>query len=127
MADGSVQLPLPTGATVKAVGITNSAWAPQSITMETSSGQRVSWTGVGAQDNHVVGQVTFPASPDAGETVKVWMQHDAGEGWRPSAIKVDRYGTDGLTGYVVGGREGGAGEAGAYWNTVVLLYWPSGA
>ncbi len=127
MADGSVTLPLPTGTTVKVVGITNSAWWPQMIILETSSGQTVNWTGVGAQDNHLVGQVTLPPSPDTGETLKVWMQYDAGEGWRTSAVKVDSYNMDGLEGYVVGGQDGGGRpDGGAYWNTLALVYWAPG-
>ncbi|HEX6085098.1 MAG TPA: hypothetical protein VF266_11270 [Thermoanaerobaculia bacterium] len=122
MSDGIVILDLAVHGTIQITGITNSASWPQQITVEPSGGPAQTWTGTGMQSNSVVGQYTIPESATPTQ-LKIQMQYDSGSGFQPSQIEFREFQMPGLSGFVVGGQDGGGRPNGpAYWNTIVFIY-----
>jgi len=123
-----VILDLPANTTIMITGLTNAQGWSEQIIVVPAGGPALTWTGTGAQSNQVVGQYTM--APSAGPTqVKVQMQFDPGSGYQPSEVQSVPFSfpQGGLSGYVVGGQDGGGrGSGPAFWNTLVFIYYATG-
>jgi hypothetical protein len=127
MSVTKVQIPLPANSTIRLTGITNSGSWAQQIAFQTPDGKPVSWTGNGNQNNKVIGQLVIGPYSTSGQMLTVTMAYNAGSGFQPSQIKTDSFNLDGLSGYIVGGQDGGGRPSGdAYWNTILFVYWAYG-
>ena len=126
MANGVVILDIPANATIQITGLTNSGFWTQQIIVEPAGGPALTWTGNGTQSNQVVGQYTM--APSAQPTqLKVQMQYNSGSGFQLSQVEFVPFTLPGLSGFVVGGQDGGGRGAGpAFWNTVVFVYYAPG-
>jgi len=127
MSETKIQIPLPANSTIRLTGITNSGGWGQQIAFETPDGKLYDWVGTGAQTNQVVGQMLIGPYSTPEQMLTVTMAYDAGSGYQPSQIQADSFNLDGLSGYVVGGQDGGGRPSGdAYWNTILFVYWAYG-
>jgi hypothetical protein len=125
---GSVVLDFPPNATIRITAITNSGEWTQEIVLSTPDGSPLAaWTGTGGQSNKVVGQLTIPKSAAAAQ-IKVGMSYSSGsDGPQPSTILSAPFSFQGLSGFVVGGQDGGGRPNGpAFWNTMVFIYYAVG-
>ena len=126
MANGVVIVNIPANATVQITGFTNSGSWAQQIIVEPAGGPALTWTGNGAQSNKVVGQYTMAKSAKATQ-LKVQMQYNSGSGFQLSQVESVPFNMPGLSGYVIGGQDGGGRPNGpAFWNTVVFVYYAPG-
>jgi hypothetical protein len=127
ISPGVVVVPLPMGSSVKVTGFVNtSGWAQQIIVAPTG-GPALTWTGNGTMDNRVVGQVTLAPAKTSDQQLKVQMQYNPGGGYQLSDVRIWVFNEPGLSGYVIGGQDGGGRPVGpAYWNTMVFVYWAVG-
>ena len=122
-----IQIPLPANSTIRLTGMTNSGSWGQQINFETPDDKLYSWTGTGEQTNQVVGQMLIGPYSVPEQMLTVTMAYDAGKGYQPSQVQADAFNMDGLSGYVVGGQDGGDRPSGdAYWNTILFVYWVYG-
>ena len=127
MAIGQVSVPLPTKANIKITGFTNTGGWGEQITITAPGAAPIVWTSNGAQDNHLVGQTKVAPLSQEGQQLNVAMAFNPGPGWKPSAVTIFAYNEPGLSGYLIGGQDGGGRPSGpAYWNTLVLVYWAEG-
>jgi len=127
MATNKIQVPLPANATIRVNGITNSGGWSQQIIFETPDKKVYTWQGTGNQNNQVIGQMEIGPYTTGGQVLNVAMNYDSGKGFQPSQVKVDSFNMDGLSGYIVGGQDGGGRPSGdAYWNTILFVYWAEG-
>ena len=127
MSETKIQIPLPANSTIRLTGITNSGGWGQQIAFETPDGKLYDWVGTGAQTNQVIGQMLIGPYSTPEQMLTVTMAYDAGSGYQPSQTQTDSFNIDGLSGYVVGGQDGGGRPSGdAYWNTILFVYWAYG-
>lgn len=126
MPKGSVTIPVPANTHVSIVGITNSGYWAQRISVTPSWTGGAQWTGTGGQTNKLVGSITLApyTGPEPVASIQIAMAYDPGGGFQPSAIETDSYNLAGLDGYVVGGQDGGGRkpDAPAYHNTIAFVY-----
>ena len=123
---GVIIVPVPQNTTVKVTGFTNSGGWTQQIVVTPLGAPASTWTSTGAQDNRVVGQISLAGSATA-TSITVQMQFNPGDGFQPSTVKAWASEAPGLSGYVIGGQDGGGRPSGpAFWNTLVLIYWAVG-
>jgi hypothetical protein len=121
----TVTISVPDNSSVKIDGFTNSASWTQQITVSPSCQASIVWTGTGAQDNKLVGQLTVP--PGVNKTVTIAMAFNSGSGFVPSAVVSTPFEAPGIAGYVIGGQDAGGRPSGpASWNTVAFIYWAKG-
>ena len=127
MAETKIQIPLPANSTIRLTGFTNTGGWAEKISFVTPEGKEYDWSSNGSQTNAVVGQMTIGPYSSPEQMLTVTMAFNAGQGYQPSQIEADSYNMDGLSGYVVGGQDGGGRPSGdAYWNTLLLVYWAEG-
>ena len=123
----SISLPLPANSQIKITGFTNSGGWGEQITIQPPGGQKLTWSSTGPASNKVVGQTSIGPFPQQGSQLTVAMAFDSGHGFQPSAVLADSFNVPGMSGYVIGGQDGGGRPKGpAYWNTLVLIYWAAG-
>jgi hypothetical protein len=128
---GSISLPMPANSRIMITGFTNTGgWGEQiTIAVTEPSPEQWTWGSTGPQNNHLVGQNTIGPFDNPEVPILVSMAYDdgSGRGYQPSSVEADTFNMDGLSGYVVGGQDGGGRPNGdAYWNTLVLIYWAAG-
>lgn len=128
MSQGSFQVPLPGSSTIRITGITNSGWWTQQITITPPGGAPIVWQGTGGQSNTVIGQTIIGPFSTAEQELTVTMEYDMGDGtgFHPHDVETDVFNMPGLSGYVVGGQDGGGRTGPAYWNAVAFIYWAEG-
>lgn len=123
-SDNSVTIPMPANSHIYITGFTNSGWWGQQITVQLPNAQPIVWTGSGAQSNDMVGQCEAGPFTQQEQEITISMAHDEGNGWVPSTAVAFAYNMPGLSGYVIGGYDGGGRPSGpAFWNTVAFVYW----
>src|SRR5262252_9662124 len=107
-----IQIPLPANSTIRLTGITNSGSWAQQIAFQTPDGKPFNWVGNGNQNNKVIGQLVIGPYSTPEQMLTVTMAYNAGSGFQPSQIETDSFNMDGLSGYVVGGQDGGGRPSG---------------
>ena len=123
----SISLPLPANSHIMITGFTNTGGWGEQITIQPPGGQKLIWSSTGPASNKVVGQTSIGPFPQQGSQLTVAMAFNSGRGFQPSAVLADSFNIPGMSGYVVGGQDGGGRPNGpAYWNTLVLIYWATG-
>jgi hypothetical protein len=123
---GSITLPLPANSHVKMTGFTNTGGWGEQITIQPPGGQKLTWSSTGPTNDKVIGQSNIGPFPKPNELV-VTMAYNSGHGFQASAIEAHAFNHPGLSGYVVGGQDGGGRPHGpAFTNTVLLVYWATG-
>lgn len=129
MPSGSFQVPLPPNSTIRISGLTNSgSWTQQITVTPPGGGAAIVWQGTGGQGNQVIGQVVIGPYPTAEQELTISMAYDMGDGtgFHPHDVKTDVFNMAGLSGYVIGGQDGGGRVGPAYWNAIAFIYWAEG-
>jgi hypothetical protein len=123
---GVVIVPVPVNTQIRITGLTNSGWWGQRIIVSPQWVQNglQTWTGTGAQNNKIVGEITYPPCTDPNLAhLKIQMEYDSGGGFQLSQVETAQFQAMGLGGIVVGGQDGGGRPHGpAFTNTVAFVY-----
>src|SRR2546421_8434060 len=104
---GSITLPLPANSHIKLTGFTNTGGWGEQITIQPPGGQKLTWSSAGAANNKVIGQSSIGPFPKQGEPLTVTMAFNSGHGFQPSVVQVHAFNHPGMSGFVVGGQDGG--------------------